>query len=1034
MVQPEDLDHLPFGAVLQYFRRAALQTQEDLARQVGYQPTLISMIERGQRFVKREIVGDFATALGLLPEELDILLAAHTRTAAMRAARKVTQERTKPIAPGLAMTLGPLIAREQEMTRLTAVLHKIPEGVDHWAVLSGEPGIGKTRLALEVVSQAQAGGMLVALGHCYREQQSAAYAPFTEVLEQVTAAIPATLRTAIVTRWPLVCRLLPDAPTQTTREVLALSDSLVDQQVLWRQVADFLHVAADGRPVVIFIDDLHWADETTLDLLLYLGRYQHNLAQYQGMLRLWFIVTCRDTEIARHPTLRNVLHALEREHLAERLTLTPLSESQTTDLLNAYLPSGPVAADVSDLIYRNVGGVPFAVVELLQGMRVRGDLVLQDEQWQHVGAQEIELPANILDEIRERVRRLHPLTQDILRDASVLGEVFAAAAVQRMGDRSLPEVEDALADAEEDSLVHDAGREGYRFEHALVQRAIYMAIPTPHRRRLHRAAAAALAQASTRRGRAAELAWHFREGDDLPQALIYSLQAGDDAEDTYAHKDAQRHYKMATSLARDQGDEEREAIALERLADVNYLLGLFNEAYTNLVRATAIYRKLQNWERLGWATSQMAKMCDPLGKVPESMRFMEALLDTFIAVARDRQPDAEPTLLDTLEARVERAVTILTERTAARVCHCIAVRLLFLGRFDEACLLSVPAIAHAQRAGEIRTVSLVYSFQGMAQMQLGRPGEAVASFQHAQRTAEACGDLEALMFAFGNLATLHELRAEPSAARRYLLQSLEALRNLGDTTRTSETIYNLGENALVLGNWQEARGRYEEAITLSSQGDGLELPMERLALLHLDTVEGRRFADALISSREAIEVSQNPDSHLSVYAANILGEPEIVMRRSNSARVRLREAIGKESVMDPMHCAALALLAWAEWELGNEQAAHDILAEACQRADMLKSRLAYVTIWRIEAIIALAERRWDDAIQALESTLALTREMPYPYAEAKALYIYGQLHRERGESTSARHCFDAALEILNRLGERFYAERIERELATLPEA
>ncbi len=79
MMPPDDLDQLPFGSVLQYFRRAALLTQDDLARQVGYQPTLISMIERGQRFVKREIAEDFATALGLLPEERGALPVAHTR-------------------------------------------------------------------------------------------------------------------------------------------------------------------------------------------------------------------------------------------------------------------------------------------------------------------------------------------------------------------------------------------------------------------------------------------------------------------------------------------------------------------------------------------------------------------------------------------------------------------------------------------------------------------------------------------------------------------------------------------------------------------------------------------------------------------------------------------------------------------------------------------------------------------------------------------------------------------------------------------
>lgn len=232
--------------------------------------------------------------------------------------------------------------------------------------------------------------------------------------------------------------------------------------------------------------------------------------------------------------------------------LSPLTEAQTTDLLNADLPEGTIAPDASSLVYRIAEGVPFVTVELLQGMRGRGNLGI----WRQAGAGEVELPTNILEEIRERVQRLQPRTRDILRDASVLGEVFTTATVRRMGDRSLTEMEDALAEAEQDGLVRDADWEGYRFAHALVRRAIYVAIPTPHRRRLHRAAAAALSETSTGRRRAAELAWHFREGDELAQALTCSLAAGDDAETIYAHKEARQHYKMAESLARDLGDQE----------------------------------------------------------------------------------------------------------------------------------------------------------------------------------------------------------------------------------------------------------------------------------------------------------------------------------------------------------------------------------------------------------------------------------------------------------------------------------------------
>ncbi|HEY7342034.1 MAG TPA: AAA family ATPase [Ktedonobacterales bacterium] len=1024
MMQSDDLDQLPFGSVLQYFRRAALQTQDDLARQVGYQPTLISMIERGQRFVKRESAEDFATALGLLPEERAALLAAHSRTAAARAVRKVVHVQAKPNAPGLATTLGPLIAREQEMKRLLAMLQHASHGAGPWVALAGEPGIGKTRLALEVAANAQSLGMRVALGHCYWEQQSSAYTPWMEMLKQVTRAIPDSLREAQHARWPLVLRLLPDIPREELSEA---GDGMADQQVFFRQTAEFLRTVAEECPLVLLIDDLHWADEASLDLLKYLARYQHQVGQQLGVSRLFLISTCRHAEIARHATLRDVLHALEKEHLAERVLLSPLTEAQTTDLLNAYLPGGTIAPDASSLMYRIAEGVPFATVELLQGMRGRGNLALQDGTWQYVGAGEIDLPTNILEEIRERVRRLQSRAQDILRDASVLGEVFAPETVQRMGDRSLTEMEDALAEAEQDGLVRDAGREGYRFAHALVQRAIYVAIPTPHRRRLHRAAAEALAETSTRRGNAAELAWHFREGDDLAQAMTCSLAAGDDAEITYAHKDARQHYKMAESLARDLGDQEHEAIALEYLADVNYLLGLFQEANANLSRATAIYRAVRNWERLAWATCQMAKVCDMLDRIPESMRFTEALLDTLIAAQGADLAD-EAIYSDALAERAERAVSLLTERTATRVFLCLVARLVHLGRFDEVYALSLATAAHARRANDLRMESLNYAFRGTAQVHLGLVDEALATFDIALRTAEASGDYEAIYLALANSGALHEQRGDLRAARRMLLRTLDILRQLGDTMRTGSALHGLGVNAFMLGNWGEARARYEEAVAMAAQGDLSQSHLAQRSLLYLDLIEGRLPVAETLSKHDMAAAYQHEDVGFTLFSTNTLAELKIIAGFSGAVRESMRSTIADLDANDSLGCESLALLAWAEWESGHEDVAHDTLAAARQRADTLRSRLAYATIWRVEAIIALGEGRWEDGTRALDALLALTREMPY--AEAKALYTYGLLHHQRGEPDMARAHYEQALAILNLLGERFYAERIERDLAT----
>lgn len=224
---------------------------------------------------------------------------------------------------------------------------------------------------------------------------------------------------------------------------------------------------------------------------------------------------------------------------------------------------------------------------------------------------------------------------------------------------------------------------------------------------------------------------------------------------------------------------------------------------------------------------------------------------------------------------------------------------------------------------------------------------------------------------------------------------------------------------------------------MAAQSDLSQSHLAQLGLLYLDLVEGKRSLAETLSEHDAATAYQHEDDGFTLYAANTLAEVKIIAGLSGAVHESMRSTIADLDITDSLGCESVALLAWAEWEPGHEGAARDTLAAARHHADTLRSRLVYVTIWRVEAIIAHGEGRWEDGTRALDALLALAREMPYPYAEAKypyaeakALYTYGLLHRARSEPVEARAYFEQALAILNRLGERFYAERIERDLAT----
>lgn len=1018
-----------FGDLLRRYRVAAGLTQEELAERAGLSRRAIGALETGaRRAPHKETVSLLAKALNLTSAEQALL------ESAARQRRPSTDTQANPAIglasdrPNVRQPAQTLVGRRKELLALER--HLTTDGPP-LLMLAGEAGIGKSRLLSEAIRLAMEHGWTVLSGGCYRRGGQESYAPLIAALTHFLATrSPAQQRLDLQgSAW--LIRLLPElaeyAISPAPSWVLPTEQ---ERRLLFDAVGRFLANVSSPVGTFLILDDLHWADGDTLDLLA-------KLLREPGSHPLRIAGAYRDTDVAARDPLSLLLGDLTREGLATCTTLPPLNREEARDLLDELLASLSVEANeqnsqsaMVDAALDQASGLPLFLVSWAQELRT-GTLT--------VAAARNTIPWSAAESIRQRVVVLPEVASSLLAVAAVAGRqvsrnvLLAAAIASGQGEADALIGLDAACRAR---LLTEAADGSYVFTHDLIRETLVSDLGGARRAALHRRVALALEAQPHGERRAAELAWHFAEGDEPARALPYALQAGDQAMAVYAQADARRHYRLALDLAHSLGDQEHEAAVLERLADVNYLLGLLHEANASLERAIGIYRSTRNWERLAWATCQMARVYDALGKVPESMRFVEALLDTLITVANKANESSSDEIQrpDTLEARAERAVTILTERTAARVFLCLVARFVFLGRLDEVYPMSVAAVTYAQRAGEFRMESLAYSFRGIAQRQLGQVDNALSSLQDARRAAEVCGDLEATFMVLDNLASIHDLRAEPQAARQYRLQTLAALRNLGDTSRSSVTLWNLGYHAFMLGNWQEARTQYEEAVAMSMRGDGLEVPLARLALLSLDLVEGKRSLAETLAAPDTIAAGQSPDPNVRRFVANIVAEPEVMSGYAEAARDRLIEVIGSLHVNDSLICEALALLAWAEQELGQKEAARTALADARNHADALGSRLAYVTMSHVEAIVAASEHRWDDSIRALEECLAIARSMPYPYAKAKALYVYGQIHAARGEPEQAREKYQAGLAILHSLGERFYAEQIERALAGLADA
>lgn len=255
---------------------------------------------------------------------------------------------------------------------------------------------------------------------------------------------------------------------------------------------------------------------------------------------------------------------------------------------------------------------------------------------------------------------------------------------------------------------------------------------------------------------------------------------------------------------------------------------------------------------------------------------------------------------------------------------------------------------------------------------------------------------------------------------------------MGDPVLATFVAFWRGMVLFSAGAWGEARAQMEEALAAAGPvAASWALPYPAYGLGGLSLAEGHPEAGLAYLQQAIAVAAQTGDWQPLRFVHTALAERDLLEGRPEAARARLEPLLDRAGQQETLVILFLPLLAWAYLDLGDEARAEAAATRAVARAADEPMRLFPVDGRRIQALLALQQRRWQEAMDTIEESLALARAMAHPYAEAKALYVYGLLHIARGEPEDARAQLEAALSILARLGERPYAARVEGALAAL---
>ena len=430
----------------------------------------------------------------------------------------------------------PMVGRTEELEHLRTLWTAVRDGAGRIAFLSGEAGVGKTRLAAEVAAGAAEGGATVLLGHC-DQAAPVPYAPLTDAFQASAEVTDAWARMSAVAQH-LLTNLVESPLRPPDGDRAALDDGQEGQAAFFAAVSDLLASVAHRAPTLFVVDDGEALDGASARLLRHLARHLPP--------RLLLLICFRDPPGSHHAPLREFLADVGHTGAADRLVLRPLPEPELAELITAWT-GRPASDDVVHALWSSTGGNPFYAGAVVDELMARGGIDGTEAAW-HV-------PTGVRDVLRERLRDLSTTAQNVVGCAAVLGREVEYGLLAKVADRPEPDVIEALEEAAAAGWLVETGQAwdaGYAFRHALMREAVHADLPALRRQRLHLRAAEAIEQSGLRRpADIASAAVHLRSSGplgDRERAASLSLEAANAAAQLYAWDEAIAHAEAAIAI------------------------------------------------------------------------------------------------------------------------------------------------------------------------------------------------------------------------------------------------------------------------------------------------------------------------------------------------------------------------------------------------------------------------------------------------------------------------------------------------------
>ncbi|MFN8525804.1 MAG: adenylate/guanylate cyclase domain-containing protein [Chloroflexota bacterium] len=896
------------------------------------------------------------------------------------AAARVLGERAEHGAVAIAART-PLVGREVEIAALAGCIAALREGRGRVVTLVGEPGLGKSRLLTEAARLAGATRTVQVVS--YAHEQSASYGVARSLTRATMHLIAGHQQAgswgqfrqwlgehALDDRADLLARFLGDSD----RDASAIDTAGLSPQELHEQtftaVTDLVRHLAEQAPLIVQVDDLHWADPTSVDLL-------RKVAGMVSSVPLLLVLAMRPEADTLAWALRDSL-AREQPDTHLDLRLAPLSERESSALVEALIGGQGADSGLRTVIER-AAGTPLWLEELTRTLIERGALVHRDGVWELAGdAERMDLPTSLQSLIVARIDRLGEARVTV-QAASVIGRRFARTVLDRVGEAG-PRLGDHLDRAERADLLHrlnEAGSAQYDFKHVLTQEAAYTTLLARRRRQLHRQVAEALQELHPERTPElhALLAHHCERAEMWQEAAWHATKGAEQARAAYANAEAVDLYTRAIRNAQRAGLPGAELSALHGArAEIHAVLGSFEASRTDYETAITqlqgvpdpaaearlvgalgmLWGGHKDYQRGLELTTRSAELAERVGdrRLLAEARVRVGLMGLNLAHADEAEEEFERALhhfqaLDDHLAQVRtRDILGMTMFVSGQ-----------LRRAEDTARGVVPAL---EALGDAETLANTWVLLGAAIGYCGRMDEGIATVQRGVDDWRRMGSPSGVAFALMLVSEINEPFGRYESALRAGAEALQTAREIGHREWTAGSLAAYGRTLALCGRMAEARALHTEMLTVARELGTRLWEAEALQDLGTDALAMGEHDHAEDLFEQALEMAPRA---LKAICRALVGRAQAALARGDAGEAISRARYYHERAPDfsVFRLEANRVEGEALLLAGEREAGLHLLEATCAGALDLDAR---PVAWRAGLALAEAYRRSGESARA----------------------------------------------------------------------